>query len=95
MIPAANLPDYVFRGGEQVWRPPFSARQVELYGFVMPGLTPDERRAVRPLLAAVPVLFVCGVLFAYFVVLPAAVRFLRVTSNLGLLLDVPSASGSV
>jgi sec-independent protein translocase protein TatC len=49
----------------------------ELYGFVMPGLTLDERRAVRPLLAAVPVLFVCGVLFAYFVVLPAAVRFLQ------------------
>ena len=34
MIPTASLPDYVFRGGEQVWRPPFSARQVELYGLV-------------------------------------------------------------
>ncbi len=35
MIPLSNLPDYVERGGEQVWRPPFSARQVDLYGFVV------------------------------------------------------------
>jgi sec-independent protein translocase protein TatC len=47
----------------------------ELYGFVLPGLMPNERRAVRPLLTAVPVLFVAGVMFGYFVVLPAAVRF--------------------
>jgi sec-independent protein translocase protein TatC len=47
----------------------------ELYGFVMPGLLPHERRAARPLLTAVPVLFTAGVLFGYFVVLPAAVRF--------------------
>jgi sec-independent protein translocase protein TatC len=47
----------------------------ELYGFVMPGLTPRERRAVRPLLVAVPALFVAGVTFGYFIVLPAAVRF--------------------
>jgi sec-independent protein translocase protein TatC len=48
----------------------------ELYGFVMPALRPSERRAVAPLLAAVPLLFVVGVLFGYFVVLPAALRFL-------------------
>ncbi|HXN37164.1 MAG TPA: twin-arginine translocase subunit TatC, partial [Solirubrobacteraceae bacterium] len=34
-----------------------------------------ERRVAMPLLAAVPFLFVSGVLFGYFVVLPAAVRF--------------------
>jgi len=32
-----NLPDYVERGGEQVWRPPYTARQVDLYGFVAPA----------------------------------------------------------
>jgi sec-independent protein translocase protein TatC len=48
----------------------------ELYGFVLPALKPNERRAVKPLLAAIPVLFVAGVLFGYFVVLPAALRFL-------------------
>jgi sec-independent protein translocase protein TatC len=48
----------------------------ELYGFVLPALAPSERRAVEPLLAAVPLLFAAGVLFGYFVVLPAALRFL-------------------
>src|SRR3984893_16043722 len=47
----------------------------ELYGFVLPALEPNERRAVRPLLGAIPFLFAGGVLFGYFVVLPAAVRF--------------------
>ncbi|HEX3510663.1 MAG TPA: twin-arginine translocase subunit TatC [Solirubrobacteraceae bacterium] len=48
----------------------------ELYGFVLPALKPEERRAVMPLLTAVPFLFAAGVLFGYFVVLPAATRFL-------------------
>ncbi len=47
----------------------------ELYGFVLPALKPNERRAALPLLAAVPFLFAAGVAFGYFVVLPAAVRF--------------------
>ncbi|HLL92578.1 MAG TPA: twin-arginine translocase subunit TatC [Solirubrobacteraceae bacterium] len=47
----------------------------ELYGFILPALAPHERRVAMPLLAAVPFLFVSGVLFGYFVVLPAAVRF--------------------
>jgi sec-independent protein translocase protein TatC len=47
----------------------------ELYGFILPALKPNERRAAVPLLTAVPFLFVSGVLFGYFVVLPAAVRF--------------------
>ncbi len=47
----------------------------ELYGFIVPALNPQERRAALPLLGAVPVLFAAGVLFGYFVVLPAAVRF--------------------
>ncbi|HUA74816.1 MAG TPA: twin-arginine translocase subunit TatC [Solirubrobacteraceae bacterium] len=47
----------------------------EVYGFVVPALSPDEKRAIKPLLTAVPFLFAAGVLFGYFVVLPAAVRF--------------------
>jgi sec-independent protein translocase protein TatC len=47
----------------------------ELYGFIVPALSPRERRAVRPLLLAVPALFAAGVAFGYFVVLPAAIRF--------------------
>jgi sec-independent protein translocase protein TatC len=49
----------------------------ELYGFVLPAFNPSERRAVLPLLGAIPFLFVIGVLFGYFVVLPAAVRFFQ------------------
>ncbi len=47
----------------------------ELYGFMLPALSPDERRITVPLLCAIPFLFAAGVLFGYFVVLPAAVRF--------------------
>ncbi len=47
----------------------------ELYGFILPALSPNERRITLPLLTAIPFLFACGVLFGYFVVLPAAVRF--------------------
>jgi sec-independent protein translocase protein TatC len=48
----------------------------ELYGFILPALKPNERRAAAPLLTAVPFLFAAGVVFGYFIVLPAAVRFL-------------------
>jgi sec-independent protein translocase protein TatC len=49
----------------------------ELYGFVLPALRPGERRVALPLLSAIPLLFAAGALFGYFVVLPAAVRFLQ------------------
>ncbi|HUN78043.1 MAG TPA: twin-arginine translocase subunit TatC [Solirubrobacteraceae bacterium] len=49
----------------------------ELYGFVLPALSASERRAVRPALTAVPFLFVAGVLFGYFIVMPAAIHFLQ------------------
>lgn len=49
----------------------------ELYGFVLPALRPSERRVALPLLAAIPLLFVIGVVFGYYVVLPASVRFFQ------------------
>lgn len=48
----------------------------QLYSFVLPALTKDERKVTLPLLLMVPVLFAGGVVFGYFVVLPAAVEFL-------------------
>jgi sec-independent protein translocase protein TatC len=48
---------------------------LELYGFILPALSPRERKVAVPLLTAVPILFIAGVLFGYFIVLPAAVRF--------------------
>lgn len=49
----------------------------ELYGFILPAFSPSERRVALPLLAAVPFLFITGVVFGYFVVLPAAVHFFQ------------------
>jgi sec-independent protein translocase protein TatC len=49
----------------------------EVYGFVLPAFSPEHQRSARPLLLAVPVLFVIGVLFGYFVVLPAALHFFQ------------------
>jgi sec-independent protein translocase protein TatC len=49
----------------------------QLYMFVLPAFSPKERRVVLPLMAMIPVLFLIGVSFGYFVVLPAAVKFLQ------------------
>jgi sec-independent protein translocase protein TatC len=49
----------------------------QLYAFVLPAFSPDEKRVALPLMAMVPVLFIAGVAFAYFVVLPAATAFLQ------------------
>src|SRR5207302_8675394 len=54
---------------------PFVLYQV--YAFLMPALEPRERRHILPMVASIPFLFVAGVLFGYFVVLPAAVHFFQ------------------
>ena len=48
----------------------------QLYAFVLPAFSPTERRVAFPLLLLVPVLFVGGVVFGYYVVLPPALEFL-------------------
>jgi sec-independent protein translocase protein TatC len=49
----------------------------QLYAFLLPAFSPRERRVALPLMLSIPVLFVAGVVFGYFVVLPAAVKFLQ------------------
>ncbi len=49
----------------------------QAYAFVLPAFDPGEQRIALPLLLMVPVLFVAGVVFGYFVVLPRAVSFLQ------------------
>jgi sec-independent protein translocase protein TatC len=49
----------------------------QLYAFLMPAFDDAQRRQMRPLLVAVPLLFIVGVAFGYFVVLPAAVHFFQ------------------
>jgi sec-independent protein translocase protein TatC len=48
----------------------------ELYAFILPAFSPSERRIATPLLIMVPVLFIAGVVFCYFVVLTPALHFL-------------------
>jgi sec-independent protein translocase protein TatC len=48
----------------------------QAYAFVLPALTTREKRVVVPFLMGVPFLFILGVLFGYFIVLPAATKFL-------------------
>jgi sec-independent protein translocase protein TatC len=50
---------------------------LQIYGFFMPAVDAEMRRRMRPVLVAVPGLFIVGVAFGYIVVLPAAVRFLQ------------------
>lgn len=48
----------------------------QLYAFVLPAFSPTEKKVAVPLLLMVPVLFIVGVVFAYFVIVPAAIKFL-------------------
>ena len=49
----------------------------QLFAFLLPAFTPRERTLAVPLMFLGPVLFISGVLFAYFVVLTRAVEFLQ------------------
>ena len=48
----------------------------QAYAFVLPAFNREERRVALPLMIGAPFLFVGGVLFAYFVVLPPAISVL-------------------
>jgi sec-independent protein translocase protein TatC len=49
----------------------------QAYAFVLPAFEPSERKVVLPLMLMVPCLFIAGVAFGYFVVLPRAINFLQ------------------
>src|SRR6201747_2834110 len=48
----------------------------QLYSYVLPAFSPTERRTVLPILLLFPLLFLAGIAFSYFAVMPAAVKFL-------------------
>jgi len=48
----------------------------QVYAFVLPAFSPTEKRVAKPLMLMVPFLFIAGVVFCYFVVLPPATDFL-------------------
>jgi sec-independent protein translocase protein TatC len=49
----------------------------QLYAFVIPAFSPTAQRLAVPLLLMIPLLFIAGVVFGYFIVLPNAVQFLQ------------------
>ena len=49
----------------------------QAYAFILPAFSPREKQVAVPLLLMVPFLFVAGVVFAYFLVLPPAINFLQ------------------
>jgi sec-independent protein translocase protein TatC len=48
----------------------------QLYAFILPAFSRRQQRAIVPLLMMIPLLFIAGVAFGYFLVLPAAAKFL-------------------
>jgi sec-independent protein translocase protein TatC len=48
----------------------------QVYAFVLPAFNRSEKKVALPLMLMVPVLFVAGAAFAFFVVVPAALQFL-------------------
>jgi len=53
----------------------------QAYAFVLPAFSPRERRVALPLMLMVPVLFLVGVAFGYYLVLPPAISFLQNFNN--------------
>lgn len=48
----------------------------QLWAFIVPAFSKEERRVAWPLMLLTPLLFVCGCVFGYYIVLPAALTFL-------------------
>ena len=55
----------------------------QLWAFVSPGLYRHEKRLAKPLLVSAVLLFYTGCAFAYFLVMPAAFRFLTAVTPQG------------
>jgi sec-independent protein translocase protein TatC len=48
----------------------------QLYAYIIPAFSDESLKTIRPMLWMTPILFVIGVVFGWFVVVPAALRFL-------------------
>jgi len=49
----------------------------QAYSFILPAFSPSERRVALPMMLMVPLLFVGGVAFGYYLVMPPAISFLQ------------------
>jgi sec-independent protein translocase protein TatC len=48
----------------------------EAYAYLLPAFSKQQQRSIVPLLLMIPALFIAGIAFGFFVVLPAASKFL-------------------
>jgi sec-independent protein translocase protein TatC len=48
----------------------------QVYAYLLPAFSKQQQKTILPLLLMIPVLFIAGIVFGYFVVLPAATKFL-------------------
>ena len=55
----------------------------QIWGFISPGLLPDERRFAAPFVMLGSLAFMIGALFCYFVLLPTMFQFLLSTGDVG------------
>jgi sec-independent protein translocase protein TatC len=53
----------------------------QAYAFVLPAFSPREKRVALPMMLMVPLLFLAGVAFGYYLVLPPAISFLQNFNN--------------
>jgi sec-independent protein translocase protein TatC len=49
----------------------------QVYAFVLPAFSPREKQIALPAMLVVPILFIGGVVFGYFTVVPRAIEFLQ------------------
>jgi sec-independent protein translocase protein TatC len=48
----------------------------QLYAYIIPAFSDESLKTIRPMLWMIPILFLVGVVFGWFIVVPAALRFL-------------------
>ena len=48
----------------------------QFYAYVIPAFSEESQRTIKPMLLMIPGLFLIGVVFGWFIVVPAALRFL-------------------
>jgi sec-independent protein translocase protein TatC len=49
----------------------------QLYAFILPAFSKREREVAIPAMLGIPILFMLGVVFGYFTVVPSAIKFLQ------------------
>jgi sec-independent protein translocase protein TatC len=48
----------------------------QFYAYIIPAFSEESQKTIRPMLLIIPLLFVVGVVFGWFIVVPAALKFL-------------------